>query len=254
MKTSLRLFIVPALLCFASLGNASTYTGFWKNKTFGSTGDLTINLTITKAKVSGSFDLDGPVFGGLNPPAIPFNVPLKTDGSGSFNVKGTVLGDVKGSFKSNGDLSFTITHIPGGFLTEARFNGKFDLRIEKFSGTYEIDSSGGLYATGSTAAHVPQAPTLQVAKQVNVGGTSGQVKAKVLTNSKIKSFSATADGNAKTTVTGTNPYTISVKKMTLTTTRLTLLVKNIDGFQTSKVVKFVRTGNSSTLEAEFFHD
>ncbi|MEO5716574.1 MAG: hypothetical protein ABIT37_24055 [Luteolibacter sp.] len=229
------------MILLTPITEASIYTGSWKNKTFGSSGALTVNLTLTKTNASGTFNLDGPVFGGGDPPAIPFNFALKSNGSGTFTFNGTSLGNVKGSVKPDGTLAFTITHIPGGFLTEARINGKFDLSLEKFAGTYEIDNSSGLYATGSIAAHAPKAPVIKAPGKVNVTGAKGEVTAKVVTNTNIKSLTVSADGNAKVTVSGKNPYLITVRKMTLSTTRLTITATNGDNLKTARIVKFVRS-------------
>lgn len=240
MKTTTQWFVIAALVFAAPLASAAIYEGSWKNKTFDSTGALTLDLNITKSKVTGSLDLDGPVFGGGDPPAIPFNFSRKKNGSGSIKILGSSLGDITGTFNSNGKLDFKITNIPGGFLTEARLDGKFDLKLEKFKATYEIDNADGLYAEGSAAAHVHKAPVVKAPGIVTVNGKTGEVTVKVVSNTKITGFTATADGGAKVTVVGKNPYHISVKKMTLPTTRLTIVVSNADGLETTEVVKFVK--------------
>lgn len=240
MKTLNLLMGISAVLFFAPLATASIYTGSWKNKTFGSTGALTIDFTLKKSQVAGSFDFDGPVFGAGDPPAIKFKAPRKADGSGSFKVTGTAVGDVTGSFTKNGKLTFTITKIPGGVLTEARINGKFDLTVEKFTATYEIDSTGGLFANGVAEAHVPKPPTIKASDRVTVSRASGKVQAKVLTNTGIVSTKATVDGGARVTVTGKNPYTIEVKKLSAPTTTVKFTVKNADGFSKRKSIKFIR--------------
>lgn len=242
MRTLKKALIIPALLLLAPLAGASTYTGTWNNKTFNTEGALTIEFEVGKDNVAGSFDFDGPVFGAGDPPAIPFSAPLDSDGSGSFTVIGTGVGDLSGSFSKDGKLDITISNIPGGVLTEARINGKFDLKVEKFDATYEIDSSGALFANGVAEAHVPKKPKLKLPKRVKFSGAKGKAKLTVKTNTGISKVKAKATGKAKVRVTGKNPYKIVVKKTTRKTTRVKIIVVNEDGFKTTKTVKFIKKG------------
>jgi hypothetical protein len=231
--------LIAAVLCLAApLADASIYTGTWKNSTFGSTGALKLNLTITKTNITGSLDLDGPVFGAGDPPPIPFNMKRKPDGSGSVNISGTPLGDIAATFKPDGALDMTMANIPG-FLDDATVKGRFDLKLEKFAAVYEINANGSLYAEGTAAAHVRKAPTIKVPKTVNVTGKSGGVTARVVTNTGIKSFTAKANAGAKVTVSGENPYQITVTKITKANTLVTLVATNSDGLKKIKEVKFV---------------
>jgi len=202
-------------------------------------GDLTVEFDIKSNKVVGFIDADGPVFGGGDPPAIPFNATLKKNGSGNFNVPGTPMGDIAGSFDAKGNLTVTITNIPGGVLTEARIRGLFDLKLEKFDMVYEIDNSSGSYAKGVGEAHVPKKPALKVAGKVNYSGKSGKTTARVLTNTGIKSFKAEASG-AQVGVIGANPYKIIVKKAKRKITRVKVTAINEDGFKVRKFVKFIK--------------
>ncbi len=242
MKTLKALILMAVMAFIAPLATAAIYAGSWTNKTFGSTGPLTIRLDITKTKVSGNFNLDGPVFGGINPPPIPFNVPLKSNGSGTFNVIGTLIGDIAGSFTSEGKLTIAITNVPGGTVTDASFNGSFDLTLEKFTGTYNVNGPGGPLANGVTEAHVPKAPTVKLARKVNISGSSGSAKATVLTNTTVASVTATTtSGTVRVKLVKPNVYRIIAKQMTAATTKVTVVVTNADGFKTTKVVRFVKT-------------
>lgn len=248
MKTKISSLIAAALCFAAPHADASTYTGTWKNTTFGSTGALKLKLTITKTNITGNLDLDGPVFGAGDPLPIPFNMKRNKDGSGSVNVNGTPLGDIAASFKPNGALNMTMTNIPG-FLDDASVKGRFDLKLEKFAAVYEINASGTLYAEGTAEAHVRKAPTIKAPSTVKVSGKSGGVTAKVVTNTGIKSFTAKANAGAKATVTGNNPYLVTVTKITKPITLVTLEAVNSDGFKKTKVVKFV-LNNPKTLLLE----
>ena len=239
MKTLNRLAIIAALLT-APLATASTYKGTWNNETFGSSGDLTIDFTVKKNRVLGSFDLDGPVFGFGDPPPIPIDVKLDSNGAGTFEALGTNVGDVVGNVTANGKLTITITNIPGGFLTMASLDGKFNLKLETFAATYSIDAVGGPYANGTAEAHVHKSPKIKVPSKVVVEGKSAKVKVKVITNTEIKTFKATANKGAKARVVSKTPYRIAVSNLTAKKTFVKIVVVNDDGLRSAKLVKFVR--------------
>lgn len=249
MKTLKTFLFLPAFLLLPPLATASVYTGSWENKTFGSSGDLTIDFEIKKGSVAGSFDFDGPVFGAGDPPAIKFKAPLKSDGSGSFKVTGTQVGDLAGSFTSKGKLTITITNIPGGLLTKAEINGKFDLKLEKFDATYEIDSTGGPFANGVAEAHVPKPAVIKMAKKVTVTGKTAKTPVKVETNTTLKSITADAKGKATVKLKGTkSPYQLVASNLTAPTVKVTVKVENADGFTSKKTVKFVKAASASAAD------
>ena len=239
MKTLNRLTIITALL-LAPLATAATYKGTWNNETFASSGDLTIDFTVKNNRVVGSFDLDGPVFGIGDPPPIPIDVTLDSMGNGSFEALGTNVGDIDGSVTSKGDLTIIITNIPGGFLTMARLDGKFDLKMETFTATYSIDAATGPYANGNAEAHVHKRPKIKAPNKVKFKGRSDKVSAKVVTNTGIKAVKATANKGAKARVTGKNPYQIVVSKLKAKRTIVKIVAVNDDGLRSVKRVKFVR--------------
>jgi hypothetical protein len=241
MKTLTTLLVGIACSLVAPVAEAAVYLGSWKNTTFGSSGPLRIEFEKGKSKVAVSFDLNGPVFGSIDPPAIRFNAPLDAKGNGKFNVKGTPLGDLTGDFTPNGTLAVKIRNIPGGSLTEFRFNGKFDLVKETFKGTYEIDNSSGLFARGTANALVPKAPKITLPKTVKFSGKSASVVAKISSNTKITSISATTADGAKVVVSPKAPYRITVSKITKKETKVTLKVTNASGKTAKKTVKFVKS-------------
>jgi hypothetical protein len=244
MKTLKHLIVLAVFLCFANPAAAAIYKGTWNNQTFSSSGALTIKLVLKTTNVSGFLDLDGPVFGAGDPPAIPFNTGLKADGSGKFAVAGTAIGDIKGSFDAKGNLKIDITNIPGGFLTRASLVGKFNLKLETFEGTYKIFTGDEVYAVGTTKAHVAKEPIIRVAKRVEVSGKTGEVQARVITNTTITSFKATVVSPATVTVTGTNPYVVRLRKLATPSTEVRITVINADGLRSRKTVTFVKTSSS----------
>lgn len=246
MKTPTPSIIAAALWLAAPFAGGSTYLGSWKNTTFGSTGALKIQLTITKTNVSGSLDLDGPVFGAGDPPAIPFSMKRKSDGSGSLKLIGTPLGDITAGFKADGTINMSLTNIPG-FLDNATVNGRFDLKDEKFAAVYRIYASGAIYAEGTAAAHVHKPPTIKAPSVVKFTGKGASVNARVITNASVRKFTAKANAGAKASVTGKNPYEVIVKNITKGVTLVTLEATNSDGLKTTKVVKLVRNNAVAPL-------
>lgn len=238
MRNLTTIFFLSGLSIFAPLAGASTFIGSWHNTTFDTSGALTVVFNVSGSRVSGSIDANGNVFGGGNPPAIPFRAVLNEDGSGDIDIPDTPMGDISGSVDEGGHLSVVIRNIPGG-LTEARFDGFFDLGGGRFQMTYEIDDSQGLYAEGYAEGYVPKSPTLKVAKRIKYSGKTGKTEATVVSTTKITSFKAKAKG-AKVKVKGKNPYKIILKKAKKKVTRVKLTVTTEGGLKTRKYVKFIR--------------
>lgn len=227
--------------------HAALYTGSWKNITFGSSGAMKIDLTIKDGRAKGSLDLDGNVFGGADPPAIPFNFPFNPNKAGKFKVTGTLLGNLAGNYTTDGDLNVTITDTPGGFPEETRIKAKINLKLQTFKATYEIDDTGGLFAEGTAEAHVHKAPTIKSPAEIEVTKKTGQTSAKVVSNTKITKFQVTSPDGATIQVSGTNPYVIKVGKLNQPITRVVLRATNADGLTKTKTVKFIRTDLAPAL-------
>lgn len=247
MKTPLRIAILCGALFVIPAAHAALYTGSWKNTTFGSSGAMKIDLTIKDGRAKGSLDLDGNVFGGIDPPAIPFNFPFNPNKSGNFKISGTVLGNFAGTYSKNGDLTVTITKTPGGFPKETRIDGKLDLKLQTFKATYEIDDNAGLFAEGTAAAHVHKKPIIKAPSEVEVTGKTGEASAKVVSNTKITKFQVTSPDGATIQVSGTNPYVIKVGKLNQPVTRVVMRATNADGLTKTKTVKFIRTDLAPAL-------
>lgn len=247
MKTPLRIAILCGALFLIPAAKAAIYTGSWKNTTFGSTGALKIDLTLKDNRASGSLDIDGNVFGGADPPAIPFNFPFNPDKPAKFKISNTVLGTLSGSYAPDGRLDVVIRNTPGGFPKEARIAAKINLKLRMFTATYEIDDDSGLFAEGTAAAHVPTAPKIKTPARVEVSRKVKTISVKVVSNTKIKSFKVTSPDGAGLKVTGKNPYEVTVSKLTKPETRIIITAVNADGLKKSKTVRFVRTDAKDAL-------
>jgi hypothetical protein len=232
---------------------ADTYIGSWQNTTFDTTGALTIEFTQTKSKVSGSIDFDGPVFGAGDPPKMDFSAPLKADGSGDFKIKGTMLGTIIGTFTADGKLTMSIVKVPG-FITDASIKGKFDLKAKTFTATYKIDSTEGPLAEGVANAHVPKAPTIITKRKASFQGTTAKILVNVVSNTTIKSVTATADGGATVKVKGSDPYKITLKNIQSPTVNLTITATNDDDLSKTKTVVLTRKGTSLSAVADLILD
>lgn len=241
MKTPLRIAIVCGALFLIPAAHAALYTGRWNNTTFGSSGALKIDLTIKDGRAKGNVDIDGNVFGGADPPAIPFNFPFNPNKAGKFKVTGTLLGDLAGNYTTDGDLNVTITNTPGGFPEEARIKAKINLKLQTFKATYEIDDSEGLFAEGKAEAHVHKPPTIKTPSEVEVTNKTGKTSAKIVSNTEITEVSISSPDGAAIEVSGSNPYVIKVGKLNKPVTRVVIRATNADELTRSKTVKFIRT-------------
>ncbi len=116
---------VPAdapALTLAGLGGH--YEGGWLNQTFGSTGAGRIDITLSGSDVSVVFDMDGHVFGQVDPPPITLLGTL-SGGAMTFASSGLgVFGDLEGSIlESDGSFVFLLDTIPGDFITRVDVSG-----------------------------------------------------------------------------------------------------------------------------------
>lgn len=94
---------------------AGRYQGFWTNITFGSTGKAVIEIQMAGANATILFDMDGYVFGAMDPPLI--SMPgLVQGGQILIDNHGTgMFGSISGTIDSaNGTFSAALGDIPGG--------------------------------------------------------------------------------------------------------------------------------------------
>lgn len=248
MKTTLRIAIVSGALFLNPAAQAAIYTGSWKNTTFGSSGALKIDLTIKDNRAKGSVDLDGNVFGGADPPAIPFNFPFTPNKAGKFKVTGTLLGDLAGTYTQDGGLNVKITNTPGGFPKETRVKAQIDLKLQTFKATYEIDDSEGLFAEGKAEAHVRKAPLIKTPSEVEVTKPTGKTSVKIISNVKVTQVAIDSPDGATIQVSGTNPFVITAGKLNRPVTRVVIRATNADELTRSKTVRFIRTDLSNLTD------
>lgn len=124
---------VPAI--FSTLSKAYT-TGAWNNTTFSTTGGISALMSLSGTLFSVSINIGGDMFGSLHPAPIEFqkNVGGVTFPF-SFTVQDTTIGDLKITFKSNGNFTVEETVVPGlpnilratldASFEDGRFSGSF---------------------------------------------------------------------------------------------------------------------------------
>lgn len=130
---------------------AGTWTGQWKNTTFGTTGNasLALSMDLPAQSVSAVVDLDGNVFGAGAPPAQTL--------TGTFTEKGIVFSGTSpllGTYALNADgfcsVSGRLTHLSNPTISSVDLAGT--VTTTKVSLTYTITFSpagGGGTATGT---------------------------------------------------------------------------------------------------------
>ncbi len=93
----------------------ATFTGTWTNQTFGSTGNATMAVKVdrTALTMSVTLTLTGNVFGAPAPAPETFTLPLSATGA-SMTGKSKTFGDVTGSIKADGTVTFKGDNVPGG--------------------------------------------------------------------------------------------------------------------------------------------
>ncbi len=100
------------------------YVGAWTNITFGSTGKAVVIIQISGTNATLTFDMDGQVFGFVDPPVI--SMPGTVVGSTILidNHGVGIFGDIKGSIDgTTGAFQTTLTNVPGGFISQVINNG-----------------------------------------------------------------------------------------------------------------------------------
>ncbi len=155
-------FMVGAVMSVSSAHAAlMVYQGQWNNLTFGSSGDAEIGLDVEGDDAAGYIDLDGLVFGSVDPPALNFLATMNPDGSFTVTpIAGDpVFGDVTGSRDADGNVTITTANLPllnGGSMT---LSGTFDGITWDL--TYVISAFGQEeFANGTLVAVIPEPGTL----------------------------------------------------------------------------------------------
>ncbi len=121
----LLLFLFHAQLASAALQDmVGRYVGAWTNTTFGSTGKAVIIIDISGTNATLTFDMDGFVFGFIDPPVISMPGTVQGNSIVIDNHGVGIFGDIKGSIDgTTGAFNTTLTNVPGGFIKDVTNTG-----------------------------------------------------------------------------------------------------------------------------------
>jgi hypothetical protein len=123
-----------------ALAAVGTWTGTWTNDTFGSTGPASMTLSVDEEAqtLDATLDIGGNVFGGADPDAETFSIPLLP---GTYEGSSPVFGSYAVTLNADATLEVVATEMPaipaGTFTVSASVVG------DNFSGTYEVDFGDG---------------------------------------------------------------------------------------------------------------
>jgi hypothetical protein len=127
---------------------AGTYSGDWKNTTFGSTGTVTAVITVDRASltVSAALTITGNVFGGAPPPTETFSGKIGGLGALGFSGHSATFGDF--TVTSNGPaFVMKAQNVPGTRVDHFEADGNFGQGT--VSGTYKVFLKDGTTADGT---------------------------------------------------------------------------------------------------------
>ncbi len=134
--------------------NSVTISGTWTNTTYGSTGDVTVNVVFdaTTNVATVVFDIDGNVYGGTDPAPETFTLNMTdfiNNGTATLTFTSAVYGDVSATLTfytdNTGIFSGTATNAPNASVTNASFSGTFEISGSAVSFTIDaaqFDFSG----------------------------------------------------------------------------------------------------------------
>lgn len=139
---------------------AGKWTGTWQNTTFGSTGDLRVNVqSKPKNKLLFLIDFGGLVFGCNDPAAVSVTVPKAKKAPNRWDASGFRFANtpteafgslsVYYNFKSK---AFTASGSGPTCRPELKYSIEATLRPAGFSGNVNIDLGGGTTATAVLSA------------------------------------------------------------------------------------------------------
>ncbi len=96
---------------------AGQYVGIWTNITFHSTGKAAIEIQVADAQATLTFDMDGYVFGMMDPPVISMPGTVNGDTILINNAGVGMFGAIEGSIDAaQGTFAVNLTDIPGGSI------------------------------------------------------------------------------------------------------------------------------------------
>lgn len=123
MRRSVSVALAGAL--FSTGANAATiYAGTWQNTTFSSSGAATFVLDFVNDDWNALIDLDGSVFGGLDPDPLELGGTFSGFGSSSFSAEDhPTYGDVSGSISGGTLVSALLENLPNPGIASVEING-----------------------------------------------------------------------------------------------------------------------------------
>lgn len=116
--------------------NSVTIAGTWTNTTYGSTGDVTVNVVFdtTTNVATINFDIDGNVYGGVDPAPEIFTLNMTdfiNNGTATLTFTSAIYGDVTATLTfytdNTGVFSGTAVNAPNPAVTNASFSGTFEI-------------------------------------------------------------------------------------------------------------------------------
>lgn len=133
--------VFSAVILAGGAVQANTLTGQWENTTFGSSGPVTIDVQFDGDNFDITVDLDGFVFGSVDPAPVNFTGSLS--GGGTFNEPGIPdLGDLSGSIDGLGNIDLMFTNVPNPNVDLVVASGTTD-GATFLNMTYEVVFAGG---------------------------------------------------------------------------------------------------------------
>jgi hypothetical protein len=140
------------------------YVGAWTNTTFGSTGKALIEIQISGTNAALLFDMDGYVFGMMDPPLITMPGTVSGDVILIDNHGVGMFGDIKGKVDAvQKTLTATLTNIPGGSIQSVTNSGTIEGGVIRLNYTVQFprppDSQNPAYGVMATTLVPPIAIT-----------------------------------------------------------------------------------------------
>ena len=128
---------------------AGTYTGTWKNTTFGSSGAAKATITVDSAAktVSVNYDLDGSVFGASDPPAETLKGTIDSGGNASAHTTSALFGPIDATYTSAGVFTMTAAAVPSARIASFKVTGP--AKGDSFTWAYDVVFKDGSKAAGT---------------------------------------------------------------------------------------------------------
>lgn len=126
---------------------AGDWTGSWTNTTFGSTGGATIGIALSPdGTASFTLDLDGLVFGLLDPEPEEFGGSYDAAGATFGDANNRLFGNVTITISADGDILFEATGVPAPGIESITAEGTISADAIEMS--YTVTFTGGGTAEG----------------------------------------------------------------------------------------------------------